>query len=238
MSDRAMTPTTRQISKVALASIVGSVIEHFDFLVRGIIASTVGGDVFFSLPGGEAVSAAISVYGLGFIRPVGADIFVNLADRWGRKEALVYALVLMGVSTLLIGLTPGYAKLGIIAPILLTLFRLAQGIRFGAEVRHHLDLGGGASRTKYRALCGASVGFAVPIALLLGFGSVIFVRLSPQAFVSGGWRVLFFVGFLAAIVGIFTRTRAEDYIGPLVMILGGGGAARDPRHARDQKRQS
>lgn len=64
MSDTATIPTTRQIFKVALASIIGSVIEQFDFLVTGIVASTVWGDVFFNLPGGDAVSAAISVYGL------------------------------------------------------------------------------------------------------------------------------------------------------------------------------
>src|SRR5947209_14920888 len=122
-----------RVYKVALASIVGSVIEQYDFLVTGIIAATVWGDVFFKLPALAAVAAAISVYGIGIIiRPVGAYIFGHIADRRGRKDAMVFALVLMGVSTLLIGLTPTYER-GLIAPMLLIVFRLLQGISFGAE---------------------------------------------------------------------------------------------------------
>ena len=87
-----------------------SVIEQYDFLVTGIIAATIWGGLFFKLPGLAAAAAAISVYGLGIIiRPVGAFIFGNIADKYGRKDALVWALVLMGVSTLAIGLTPTYA---------------------------------------------------------------------------------------------------------------------------------
>ena len=140
MNTDAAIPTNRQIYKVALASIVGSVIEQYDFLVTGVIAATIWGGLFFKLPGLAAVAAAISVYGIGIaIRPIGAYIFGHIADRYGRKDALVYALVLMGVSTLLIGLTPSYDTLGVAAPVLLILFRLAQGISFGAElVRHRL----------------------------------------------------------------------------------------------------
>ena len=101
MNEAAASPTKRQIFKVALASIVGSVIEQYDFLVTGVIAATIWGGIFFKLPGVAAVAAAIGVYGIGIIiRPVGAYIFGNIADRRGRRDALVYALVLMGVSTL------------------------------------------------------------------------------------------------------------------------------------------
>jgi MFS family permease len=104
-------PDQRQIFKVAFASIIGSVIEQYDFLVTGVIAATVWGGVFFKLPGLAAAAAAIAVYGLGIIiRPVGAFIFGHIADRRGRKDAMVYALVLMGVATLLIGLTPTTAS--------------------------------------------------------------------------------------------------------------------------------
>ncbi len=214
MNDAAASPTNRQIYKVALASIIGSVIEQYDFLVTGVIAATVWGGVFFKLPAVAAVSAAIGVYGIGvIIRPVGAYIFGNIADRQGRKDALVYALVLMGVSTLLIGLTPAYDSIGITAPVLLIVFRLMQGISFGAEFGTASTwVVEQAAHSKHRAFWGAWVGFAIPIGLLLGFGSVILVKflMTPEQFTAWGWRILFIVGFLVAIVGLIIRTQTED----------------------------
>jgi MFS family permease len=213
-NDAASGPTTGQIFKIALASIVGSVIEQYDFLVTGVIAATVWGGVFFKLPGLAAVAAAIGVYGIGImIRPIGAYIFGNIADLRGRQASMVYALVLMGVSTLLIGLTPAYDTIGVIAPVLLIIFRLVQGISFGGEFGTASTwVVEQAARSKYRAFWGAWVGFAIPIGLLLGFGSVIFVRslMTPEAFVAWGWRIFFIAGFLVAIVGIVIRGRTED----------------------------
>jgi MFS family permease len=207
-------PTTAQIFKVALASIIGSVIEQYDFLVTGVIAATIWGGIFFKLPGLAAVAAAIGVYGIGIIiRPVGAYIFGNLADRSGRKNAMVFALMLMGGSTLLIGLTPTYDSIGVLAPILLIVFRLAQGISFGAEFGTAATwVVEQAAHSKHRAFWGAWVGFAIPLGLLLGFGSVIFVKslMSPAAFIAWGWRIFFLVGFLVAVVGIIIRNRTEE----------------------------
>ena len=207
-------PSRDAIYKVALASIIGSVIEQYDFLVTGIIAATVWGDVFFKLPSLAAIAAAIAVYGLGIvIRPVGAFIFGNIADRHGRKDAMVWALLLMGVSTLLIGLTPSYDTIGVAAPIALIVFRLAQGISFGAEFGTASTwVVEQAANSPQRAFWGAWVGFAIPIGLLLGFGSVLAVRsnMAPADFVAWGWRIFFFIGFAVAIVGIIIRARSQD----------------------------
>ncbi|HEY2526778.1 MAG TPA: MFS transporter [Xanthobacteraceae bacterium] len=214
MNKAATGPTQQQIYKVAVASIVGSVIEQYDFLVTGVIAATVWGGIFFKLPGLAAVAAAIGVYGIGIIiRPIGAFIFGHIADRQGRKDAMVYALVLMGVSTLLIGLTPTYGSIGITAPILLIIFRLLQGISFGAEFGTASTwVVEQAARSKFRAFWGAWVGFAIPIGLLLGFGSVIVVKslMTPEDFTAWGWRIFFIIGFLVAIVGLIIRTRTTD----------------------------
>jgi hypothetical protein len=141
MSEAIAFPDQKQIFKVALASIVGSVIEQYDFLVTGVSAATVWGGIFFKVPGLAAVAAAITVYGLGIIiRLVGALIFGHIADRRGRRDAVVYALVLMGVATLSIGqrrpMTVSGSPRGITDRV-----SAVAGYQFRRGVRRRIDLG-------------------------------------------------------------------------------------------------
>jgi MFS family permease len=157
MNADAAAPTTKEIRRVAIASIIGSVIEQYDFLVTGVVAATIWGGIFFKQKGLAAAAAAIGIYGLGIIiRPLGAYIFGNIADRTGRKDAMVYALMLMGGATLAIGLTPTYNQIGAIAPVLLIIFRLIQGISFGAEFGTASTWAPGSASPSRSACCSAS----------------------------------------------------------------------------------
>ena len=132
-----MTTSTAQASplRVALASFIGTTVEFYDFLIYGTAAALVFPKLFFP-DASPAVGLLLSfaTFGVGFIaRPLGGMVFGHYGDRIGRKRMLVYSLLLMGAATVLMGLLPTYAQIGLAAPILLTLLRLAQGFAVGGE---------------------------------------------------------------------------------------------------------
>ena len=132
-----MTTSTAQASplRVALASFIGTTVEFYDFLIYGTAAALVFPKLFFP-DASPAVGLLLSfaTFGVGFIaRPLGGMVFGHYGDRIGRKRMLVYSLLLMGAATVLMGLLPTYTQIGLAAPILLTLLRLAQGFAVGGE---------------------------------------------------------------------------------------------------------
>src|SRR4051794_1002477 len=133
-------PSTRangdaRVRSVALASYIGTTIEWYDFFIYGTAAALVFGKQFFpTISPLAATLAAFATFSVGFIaRPLGGIVMGNFGDRVGRKSMLVVSLLIMGIATMLVGFLPGYAAIGVLAPILLLVLRLAQGFGVGGE---------------------------------------------------------------------------------------------------------
>jgi MFS family permease len=196
--------------------VIGSIIEQYDFLVTGTVAALIWPLVFF--PKGTTLATAIftsvAIYGLGLIiRPVGAYFWGHIGDRAGRKNSMVWALIVMGLGTLAIGLTPSYATIGEFGLILLSIFRLVQGFSFGGEFGTASTwLVEAAAKTNRRGFWGSWVGQTLPMGIIAGSGSVaIITGVLPSAeVVSYGWRILFVIGFLAAVSGVLIRVKLEE----------------------------
>ena len=126
---------TMSTGRIVLASLVGTTIEFYDFYIYGTAAALVIGQAFFpkSSPDAQALNAFLT-FGIAFLaRPVGSMLFGHFGDRIGRKSTLVASMLVMGVSTTLIGLLPGYASIGVLAPWLLCVLRFGQGVGLGGE---------------------------------------------------------------------------------------------------------
>jgi MFS transporter, MHS family, shikimate and dehydroshikimate transport protein len=200
-----------QLRRVVFASFIGTTIEWYDFFLYGTAAALVFNRLFF--PTLDPLAGTLSAYGtfaVGFVaRPVGGALFGHYGDRLGRKQMLVWSLLIMGVSTALIGLTPGYDRIGIWAPVLLVVLRFVQGVGVGGEwggaVLLAVEHSGGARRGFH----GSWPQMGVPGGLLLSTAvfSVFSSSLSEPAFLSWGWRVPFLVSVLLVAVGVFVRVR-------------------------------
>src|SRR6202034_548445 len=156
---------TREIKRIVVSSIVGTAVEWYDFLIYGTASALVFNKLFFPLSDPAlGTIAALSTYGVGFLaRPLGAAIFGHYGDRVGRKAMLAMTIVIMGLGTFLIGLLPPYEKIGVLAPILLVLLRLLQGIGLGGEWGGALLMVVENSPVKNRGLLGAMVQLGYPI---------------------------------------------------------------------------
>jgi metabolite-proton symporter len=196
-----------------LASTVGTTIEWYDFFLYGTIAALVFPAVFF--PHSSSSVGILQAFGTQFVgfaaRPVGAAIFGHLGDRLGRKATLVTTLLLMGIATTLIGVLPGYATLGLAAPLLLTLLRVIQGIGVGGEWGGSVLMSMEWGDSRRRGLMASMPQLGVPIGLLLSTAVVtISSKTSHSAFVSWGWRIPFLVSVVLIGIGLWVRLRVLE----------------------------
>jgi metabolite-proton symporter len=200
----------RRLLTAVVGSTVGTTIEWYDFFLYGTAAALVFPKIFF--PEQSEFVGQISSFGtfsVGFIfRPLGGAIFGHIGDQHGRKSALVATLLLMGVSTLLIGFLPSYEKIGIAAPILLVVLRIFQGIGVGGEWGGAVLIALESGHHSRRGLIASFPQAGVPIGLLLSTGVMALCErsLSPDDFLAWGWRIPFFASFLLIIVGFLIRS--------------------------------
>ena len=200
--------------KVVIASLVGTAIEFFDFYIYATAAVIVFPHIFF--PQGDATVAtlqSLATFAIAFIaRPIGSALFGHFGDRVGRKTTLVASLLTMGISTVVIGLLPGYDTIGVFAPLLLALARFGQGLGLGGEWGGAALLATENAPAKKRALYGSFPQLGAPIGFFFANGTFLLLSwlLTDQQFMSWGWRVPFVLSAVLVIIGLYVRISLHE----------------------------
>jgi MHS family shikimate/dehydroshikimate transporter-like MFS transporter len=198
---------------VIASTMIGSIIEWYDFYIYGTAAALVFGKLYFpSSDPKVATLAALLSFAVGlFARPVGAILFGHFGDRIGRKSMLLFTLFLMGIPSALIGLVPTYASIGIWAPVILVLLRITQGLAIGGEWGGAVLMAVEHAPGGRRGIFGAMPQIGVPAGVLLSVGAFSLVSLMPEAdFLAWGWRLPFLASVLLVFFGLFVRWRIQE----------------------------
>jgi MFS family permease len=198
----------RMRSKAIIAAAVGTSIEWYDFFLYSTVAALVFPKLFF--PNSDAYTGVLlsfSTYFVGFVaRPIGAALFGHYGDRFGRKVTLIATLLVMGIGTMLIGLVPTYAQIGIWGAVLLTVLRALQGIGIGGEWGGSVLLSLEWNSGGRRGLVGSWPQFGVPVGLVLSNGAfLLFNALTGDQFLVWGWRIPFLLSVVLIGVGLYIR---------------------------------
>jgi MFS family permease len=210
------TPHTsaKERNKVLAAVVVGTTIEWYDFFIYAFMANLVFAQLFFE-PAGAGLGQIISLVTIGIsflFRPLGAFLAGHFGDRIGRRPMLVLTLLLMGAATTLVGALPTYEQVGILAPILLMLLRILQGLSAGGEWGGAVLMAIEHAPANRRGLYGSFVQAGVPIGMLLATGILAGIRAAfpGDAFLEVGWRIPFFVSIILVIVGYVVRRSVDE----------------------------
>jgi MFS family permease len=208
MADTESKPTSRSPRKAALASWIGSAVEYYDFFIYGTAAALVFGKIFFpAFDPATATVAAFATFGVGYVtRPIGAVLLGHVGDKYGRKKVLTFTLILMGLSTFLVGLLPTYGQIGIAAPVMLVVLRMLQGLSAAGEqagansmTLEHAPPNRRAFFTSF-TLSGTQAGLILATLVYLPLSA-----LPEDQLLSWGWRVPFFLSAIVVMVGIWIR---------------------------------
>ncbi|MFT3995988.1 MAG: MFS transporter, partial [Asticcacaulis sp.] len=217
MSQSASASPARPVNspaQVLIASLIGTTIEFFDFYVYTTAAVLIFPSLFF--PTSDPTSALLQSFATFsiafFARPIGAMVFGHFGDRIGRKATLVAALLTMGISTVLIGCLPGYAQIGVAAPLLLSLCRFGQGFGLGGEWGGAVLLATENAPEGKRSWYGMFPQLGAPIGLLLSSGAfwILLHFMSQEDLLSWGWRIPFIASLLLIMVGLWVRLSISE----------------------------
>ncbi len=207
-------PDRNSMGRILFASLIGTTIEYFDFYIFGTAAVLVFPTLFFaSSDPTVATLQSLATFGLAFVaRPVGSALFGHFGDRIGRKATLVASLLTMGLSTVLIGLLPPYASIGIAAPLLLALLRFGQGLGLGGEWGGAVLLSTENAPPGQRAWYGMFPQLGGPIGFFLsGAAFLLLTTQLPEAdFLEWGWRIPFLASALLVLVGLYVRLNISE----------------------------
>jgi metabolite-proton symporter len=207
-------PAPARPRRAAIAGLVGTTIEWYDFYLYATAAALVFGPLFFtSVDPSAGVLASFATYAAGFgARPVGALVAGHLGDRVGRRSMLVASLLLMGVATAAIGVLPTYPRVGLLAPALLVVLRLLQGLAVGAEWGGAVLMSVEHSANRRRGLFGSFPQIGSPAGMLLASGIFAVVRgsMDKATFLDWGWRVPFLLSLVLVVVGLAIRLSLQD----------------------------
>jgi MHS family shikimate/dehydroshikimate transporter-like MFS transporter len=199
--------------RVVAAAAIGTIFEWYDFLIFGAATALVFNKIFF--PNTDpfvGVLVAIMISGVGwFARPLGGIIFGHFGDRLGRKNTLMATMLIMGVATFVIGLIPTYAQWGIWAAVALVTLRIIQGIAFGGEwagaslmIIEHVPENRKAFYTSFM-----QIGFPIGVMASAGIYALL-TRLSPEDFMSWGWRIPFLLSIILVVIGTYIRSKLSE----------------------------
>lgn len=206
-------PAAPSLPKVIAAGAIGNVLEWFDFAVYGYFAVFIGQTFFPQSDPIAQVVGAFGIFAIGYLaRPLGGILIGHVGDRYGRKFAMTVSVGAMAIPTFLIGVLPGYAVLGIAAPLLLTLLRTIQGLSLGGEYTTSMIFMVEHAPAHRRNLAGATAVSGAILGILLGSatGALLASFMTKDALASWGWRIPFLFGLVIGLMGVVLRRHLPD----------------------------